>query len=569
MDIETHRPNSLPHAGLIDISLIDDAPNMRHVAAPEWSDVALTNSIRRRGVLQPIAVREKGDRFEIAFGRRRIQAARAAGLDVIPAMIGDWTDAELLAVQAAENLQRVRPHTIDIWRAVCDMVDAGATIAEAALDIGLDERATRRMERLGRLDPKLLELAEIEMPNDSFLRTLVNATPKTQRMALKGVGSKSTVTTYGERTVVSWWEIVRRCEVTRISRAAAIFDADAHPTLWSEDLFAQLDDEDRFTTTDVAKFMRMQEAALKQRVEEQRKGKRRIQLAELASDNLPKLPKGWRLLSTSPKAKPGKPECIFTGIRADGSVVEVLAVDVAAQKSADKERTKRAAERRKAEAATPAEAADDDAADQEGEGGSSAPEPVEEAASKTPLTKAGLDLVAAAKTAALRERLAWVARDCGVPEMLRLTLLALLASNIEIRPWGTASEIEVLIAPLLSPGGGPASIEEPDLKVLAASVLAQLLTVAGPSAPYKTGSGDAAEWIGASICAGDALPRFDSEQFLACVNGDTLRAAAIAADMKSTGPIGALRAKLIGNMPNWRPDAAAFGAPAPKVRDGA
>lgn len=69
----------------------------------------LTQSIRLRGVLQPLLVRPHpavGGRFQIVAGERRWRAAGAAGLHEVPALVGEMTDTEAAAVALVENLQR-------------------------------------------------------------------------------------------------------------------------------------------------------------------------------------------------------------------------------------------------------------------------------------------------------------------------------------------------------------------------------------------------------------------------------------------------------------------------------
>ena len=81
--------------------------------------------------------------------------------------------------------------------------------------------------------------------------------------------------------------------------------------------------------------------------------------------------------------------------------------------------------------------------------------------------------------------------------------------------------------------------------------------------PRLNASGDAAEWIGATIDAGAQLPRFDTEEFLKQVRGSVLVDLAEQAGIKSSGTVTALRARLVGQLPNWRPAASQFGAPGP------
>ena len=69
----------------------------------------LSNSIRKKGVIQPIAVRPKKNdsgKYEIVAGERRWLAAQRAGLHEIPVNILDLSDAESLEVAIVENIQR-------------------------------------------------------------------------------------------------------------------------------------------------------------------------------------------------------------------------------------------------------------------------------------------------------------------------------------------------------------------------------------------------------------------------------------------------------------------------------
>lgn len=67
----------------------------------------LANSIRDRGVLQPILLRGAGQgRFELIAGERRLRASRLAGLDTIPALIKEATDSDSLLLAIIENVLR-------------------------------------------------------------------------------------------------------------------------------------------------------------------------------------------------------------------------------------------------------------------------------------------------------------------------------------------------------------------------------------------------------------------------------------------------------------------------------
>lgn len=67
----------------------------------------LSASIREKGVIQPLIVREKGNQtFEIVAGERRWRAAQQAQLHVLPVIVRDFTDIEVLEVAIIENIQR-------------------------------------------------------------------------------------------------------------------------------------------------------------------------------------------------------------------------------------------------------------------------------------------------------------------------------------------------------------------------------------------------------------------------------------------------------------------------------
>lgn len=67
----------------------------------------LVNSVKEKGVLQPLLVRQSGkDKYELIAGERRLRAAKEAGLRFLPVIIKDFSDTETLEVALIENLQR-------------------------------------------------------------------------------------------------------------------------------------------------------------------------------------------------------------------------------------------------------------------------------------------------------------------------------------------------------------------------------------------------------------------------------------------------------------------------------
>lgn len=85
------------------LDLIDLNPNQpRRYFDPE-AQTALADSIRQRGVLQPIILRPIEDRYRVVAGERRTRAAREAGLTEIAAVILDITDYEAMEIARLEH----------------------------------------------------------------------------------------------------------------------------------------------------------------------------------------------------------------------------------------------------------------------------------------------------------------------------------------------------------------------------------------------------------------------------------------------------------------------------------
>ena len=83
----------------------------------------LSNSIKKNGIIQPIAVREdKVDpgRYEIVAGERRWIAAQKAGLHKVPIIVLDLDDNESLEIAIVENIQRDDLNAIEEARGIKD-----------------------------------------------------------------------------------------------------------------------------------------------------------------------------------------------------------------------------------------------------------------------------------------------------------------------------------------------------------------------------------------------------------------------------------------------------------------
>ena len=93
-----------PVGRLISIEQIDPNPNQPRQVMGDLSE--LIASINEKGIIEPLVVRPRGDRFQIIAGERRYQAATQVGLRELPVVIRDVDDTEMLELALIENLQR-------------------------------------------------------------------------------------------------------------------------------------------------------------------------------------------------------------------------------------------------------------------------------------------------------------------------------------------------------------------------------------------------------------------------------------------------------------------------------
>jgi ParB family chromosome partitioning protein len=79
--------------------------------------------VKRHGIVQPIAVRRVGERYEIVAGERRWRAAQRAGLHDVPVTILDITDSEALEIAIVENVQRADLNPVEEARGYQALID--------------------------------------------------------------------------------------------------------------------------------------------------------------------------------------------------------------------------------------------------------------------------------------------------------------------------------------------------------------------------------------------------------------------------------------------------------------
>jgi ParB family chromosome partitioning protein len=116
----------------------------------------IVQSVREKGLVQPILVRPHGDKYQIVAGERRFRAAKEAGLKTIPAVIREVDEGEMLEIALVENLQREDLNPVDEAAAYRVLTEQfGLTQADIALRVGKDRSTIANTMRLLQLPEEI------------------------------------------------------------------------------------------------------------------------------------------------------------------------------------------------------------------------------------------------------------------------------------------------------------------------------------------------------------------------------------------------------------------------------
>ncbi|MEO8923765.1 MAG: ParB/RepB/Spo0J family partition protein [Caldimonas sp.] len=141
---------------LVPASCVEEDPNNPRTEFPDEEIAELAQDIALRGILQPIVVHPLGDgRYRVLFGARRLRAAKQAGLEAVPVVIG--SQAHDVYAQVAENQKRHGLTPLDLARFVRSRVDAGESNAEIAKRMAIDQTTVTHHLALLTLPPELDE----------------------------------------------------------------------------------------------------------------------------------------------------------------------------------------------------------------------------------------------------------------------------------------------------------------------------------------------------------------------------------------------------------------------------
>lgn len=185
----------------------------------------LIESVRQRGILQAITVRQVGDRYEIVIGERRFRAATAVGLEFVPCRVVEISDEDALIDALAENMVRANLKPLEV----------AAGWSKLQTEYGWTQG--RIAEKFGKTQPVVSQtIALLKLPQgiQEYLRHGdLSASHGTELVAMQEFAEYHKVIDYAEQAVRDGWSVktlrARANELFEYQQPKLDVDADEPP----------------------------------------------------------------------------------------------------------------------------------------------------------------------------------------------------------------------------------------------------------------------------------------------------------------------------------------------------
>jgi len=176
----------------------------------------LAESIREKGILEPLLVRKSGEGYELIVGERRWRAAQKAGLREVPVLVRTISDSEAVELALVENLQREDLGVLEEAEGYRQLIeDFHLTQEELARRIGKDRTSVTNTLRLLRLPEEVKErLADSSLSPGHARAILAIPNGDDQKEVCRRVIRKGLSVRETERLVKQWGKR-RSAPVTR------------------------------------------------------------------------------------------------------------------------------------------------------------------------------------------------------------------------------------------------------------------------------------------------------------------------------------------------------------------
>ncbi|MDR0652034.1 MAG: ParB/RepB/Spo0J family partition protein [Synergistaceae bacterium] len=205
----------------VSVDMVEPNPFQPRRELGEQEIAELSESIKEFGVLQPILVRQIGQRHELIAGERRLRASKLAGLKSIPAIVVDAEPLHQQIIALVENIQRKNLSSIEEAASLQDILSkTGWSQSELSRRMGRSQASIANKLRLLRLDPAVQELVFTGKLGERQARALLSLSPEDQvTLAQKAVYEEMSARAL--ETAAENWNSKPRVPRHRMSRDSA------------------------------------------------------------------------------------------------------------------------------------------------------------------------------------------------------------------------------------------------------------------------------------------------------------------------------------------------------------
>jgi ParB family chromosome partitioning protein len=169
----------------VPVEVIEQNPYQPRKSFDNDELASLSASIRTHGVLQPLVVRQVGERFQLVAGERRLRAAREAGLNSVPVTVVDFNDQQVLEATLIENVQRTDLNPIEKAQGFKDYLTRyHVTHEQLAACLGLGRATITNLVALLELPTELQESVRVGQLSTGHAKILKGINDPARQIAL-------------------------------------------------------------------------------------------------------------------------------------------------------------------------------------------------------------------------------------------------------------------------------------------------------------------------------------------------------------------------------------------------
>jgi ParB family chromosome partitioning protein len=191
VDIAAHSPKGATPEGqagltrMVPVDRIRPNPYQPRLKIDPEALAELIESIRHHGIVQPIVVRPHGLEFELVAGQRRLEAARQLELSVVPAIVREATDQQVLEIALIENIHREDLNCVDRAAAYKTYQDTFSISSEEIAErLGQDRTTVTNYLRLLTLPDEVLELMRADQLSMGHARAIAGLNNSQEQIKL-------------------------------------------------------------------------------------------------------------------------------------------------------------------------------------------------------------------------------------------------------------------------------------------------------------------------------------------------------------------------------------------------